>query len=46
MTIISCNKFDENLNSDDNNDTSDSTSNNFDCNNCIYSYEFEIITLE
>ena len=45
MTIISCNKFDENLNSDDNNDTSDSTSNNFDCNNCIYSYEFEIITL-
>ena len=45
LTIISCNKFDENLNSDDNNDTSDSTSNNFDCNNCIYSYEFEIITL-
>ena len=45
LTIISCNKLDENLNTNDNNDTSDDTNNNLECDSCIFSYEFEVITL-
>tara|TARA_Y100001958_G_scaffold141976_1_gene117823 strand:+ start:593 stop:1999 length:1407 start_codon:yes stop_codon:yes gene_type:complete len=44
LTIISCNKLDENLNTN-NNDTSEGSNNNLECDSCIFSYEFEVITL-
>ena len=44
LTIISCNKLDENLNTN-NNDTSEGSNNDLECDSCIFSYEFEVITL-
>ncbi|MBI95022.1 MAG: hypothetical protein CMB94_01555 [Flammeovirgaceae bacterium] len=44
LTIISCNKLDENLNTN-NNHTSEGSNNNLECDSCIFSYEFEVITL-
>ena len=44
LTIISCNKLDENLNTN-NNDTSEGSNINLECDSCIFSYEFEVITL-
>ena len=45
-SIISCNSIDENSNLLDENNYSDSTNNNNeDCKTCIYSYDFEIVTL-
>ncbi len=45
-SIISCNSIDENSNLLDENNYSDSINkNNEDCKTCIYSYDFEIVTL-
>ncbi len=45
-SIISCNSIDENSNLLDENNYSDSiNNNNEDCKTCIYSYDFEIVTL-